>query len=274
MLARPMKRCCRVPYAQRVGKRTSYPPGAFSWVDLVTADAAASKAFYSDLFGWDVDDTGIGDGYTIFRLDGDAVGGLLEVSDATTASVAPPTWTSFVTVADADIAAKRAVQHGGKVRSEPNEMFESGRTAVLEDPHGALFAVWQPLTRIGAERVNDIGCLCINELATTDIDGARAFYQDLFGWTTEMVDTGPGGPTIVAVYNDGTLNANMSDSGGAPPHWRPYFAVESVLSALERVQVLGGTVAFGPIPIPNGSFAGVLDPQGALFGLFTGPVDP
>ncbi len=48
-------------------------------------------------------------------------------------------------------------------------MRDAGRVAVLKDPQGAVFAVWQPRTRIGAERVNDVGCLCMNELATTDV---------------------------------------------------------------------------------------------------------
>ena len=146
--------------------------------------------------------------------------------------------------------------------------------ATLADPQGATFAVWQPRQRIGAERVNDVGCLCMNELATTDIDAARSFYEALFGWTTDTVDTGPGGPTIVSVHNGPTLNANMSEAHGAPPHWRPYFTVESMDSSVARIRDLGGAVLFGPMPVPAGSFAVVADPQGAVFALFEGPVDP
>ena len=133
-----------------MGKRTSYPPGTFSWVDLAAIDAPASKVFYSGLFGWEMEDHDAGGGavYTTCRIDDDAVCGL----------------------------------------------FDVGRMAVLKDPQGAVLALWQPGTRIGAERVNDVGCLCMNELATSDLDVAGSFYGRLFGWTTESSGDAPDGP--------------------------------------------------------------------------------
>ena len=80
-----------------------------------------------------------------------------------------PNWTSYVTVADAGAAVARAKELGGRVVDDAFDVLDVGRMAVLEDPQGAVFAVWQPRARIGAERVNDIGCLCMNELATTDV---------------------------------------------------------------------------------------------------------
>jgi len=187
----------------------------------------------------------------------------------------PPNWTSYVTVADADATAGRVTELGGEVVRDAFDVMDLGRMAVLKDPQGAVFAVWQPGSRIGAERVNDVGCLCINELATSDMEAAGSFYADLFGWRTETVDTGPGGPAIMAAYNGGTLNANLSQvEGGAPPHWRPYFTVESVASALERIGELGGKTLAGPISLPEGGIAIALDPQGAVFALFEGRVDP
>ena len=187
-----------------MGKRTSYAPGTFSWVDLATTDAAAAKAFYTGLFGWETEDTDAGGGavYTLCRLDGDAVAGLYEMSAG-----APPNWLSYIT--------------------------------------------------------------------TDDADAARAFYEGAFGWTTDRVDTGPGGPLIVAARNGETLNASASEvAGGAPAHWRPYFTVESTEQALERVSELGGGTLFGPLPIPGGSLAIAHDPQGAVFALFEGETDP
>ncbi len=64
-----------------MGKRTSYAPGTFSWVDLATPDAAGAKSFYGGVFGWDLEDTDAGGGavYTMCRVDGDAVCGLYEL---------------------------------------------------------------------------------------------------------------------------------------------------------------------------------------------------
>jgi predicted enzyme related to lactoylglutathione lyase len=256
-----------------MGKRTSYPPGTFSWVDLGTTDAAAAKAFYAGMFGWEMEDNDAGGGivYTMCRLDGDAVAGLYEMQE----TGVPPNWLSYVTVADADAAVALVKELGGGALDDAFDVMDVGRMAVLRDPQGAVFAVWQPRSRIGAERVNDLGCLTINELTTTDLDAARSFYADAFGWTSEEVDTGPGGPEIVSVYNEGRLNATLSRAQeGEPPHWRPYFTVEVVETAVERVRELGGEALFGPVRLPDGGIAIVRDPQGAVFALFQGRVDP
>lgn len=180
-----------------------------------------------------------------------------------------------MTVADADATAARAAELGGTVIAEPFDVLDAGRMAVLGDLQGAVFAVWEPRGRIGAEHVNDIGCLCMNELATSDLDGARAFYEGLFGWRTEVADTGPDGPPMVFAYNGDTLNASFSaGQEGAPSHWRPYFTVASTEEAVARVRELGGTVEVEPLELPDGSIALVLDAHGALFGLFAGEVDP
>jgi predicted enzyme related to lactoylglutathione lyase len=157
----------------------------------------------------------------------------------------------------------------------PFDVPEAGRTAVVADPEGAALALWQPGARIGAERVNDVGCLTMNELPTADLDAAARFYGDLFGWTTEVVDTGPGGPPIRSVMNRGSLNATLSAlPPGAVSAWRPYFTVESLAAAVAQVGELGGGVVLPPLPIGDGSIAVVLDPQGAELGLFEGDVDP
>ena len=66
--------------------------------------------------------------------------------------------------------------------------------AVLQDPQGAVFAVWQARRQIGAELVNDPGSLTMNQLNAADLDGARDFYAGLFGWRTE---DGVGGPALL-----------------------------------------------------------------------------
>src|SRR3712207_7324026 len=53
---------------------------------------------------------------------------------------------------------------------------------LVRDPQGAAVAVFEPSGFIGAERVNDVGCLVMNELITTDLEAARGFYEPLFGW--------------------------------------------------------------------------------------------
>jgi predicted enzyme related to lactoylglutathione lyase len=258
-----------------MGKRATHAPGTFSWVDLATTDAAAAKAFYTGLFGWQTEDEDAGGGavYTICRLEGDAVSGLYEMTDDMRVTGMPPAWTSYVTVEDADAAVARAKELGGSAIDEAFDVLDAGRMAVLRDPQGAVFAVWQPRTRIGAERVNDVGCLCMNELVTTDVDGARAFYEGLFDWAVEAADAG-GAPTAF-VLNGGRINgAVFTLEDDAPAHWRACFTVESNEAALDRVRALGGTVLLEPLDIGHGTLAMARDPQGAFFTLFAGEIDP
>ena len=97
----------------------------------------------------------------------------------------PPHWLSYVTVASADGSAARAADLGGTVHAGP---FDVGarRMAVVADPTGAMLGLWEPRSSIGAELVNDPGCLTSNEL-TNDVDAASTFYEGLFGWTISQV---------------------------------------------------------------------------------------
>lgn len=241
-----------------MGARTSYAPGTFSWVDLTTPDAGAAKAFYGELFGWDAD------GSTTWRLDGDAVSGLARPST-------PSRWRNYVTVTDVAATVERAQALGGRATGVA-DVGDAGRTALVTDPDGAELALWEPRGRIGAERVNDVGFLCMNELVTAEIGAAREFYEGLFGWRTEIVDTGP---LVVFAYNGETLNAAFLEGpAGEPPYWRPCFTVASTEAAAERVRALGGTVLVEPEDNADGRVAVARDPHGARFSVFAGDVDP
>ena len=178
--------------------------------------------------------------YTVCRLSGDAVAGISEMAeDVSSATALPPSWLSYVSVDDADATAARVKQLGGQVVDDAFDVGNLGRMAVLEDPQGAVFAVWHPRTRIGAERVNDIGCLCMNELVSTDIGAARAFYERLFGWTTDISDATSRGPHMILRH--GNINAALyAAPESTSAHWRACFTVLSTEKAVEQVRQLGG----------------------------------
>jgi uncharacterized protein len=269
-----------------MGKRTSYEPGTFSWVELSTTDTEGAKRFYGDLFGWEADDLPIpedagGGVYTMLELNGERVAALYEqMKDQREAGV-PPNWLSYVTVADADAAAARAKEVGGAVHAGPFDVMTAGRMAVIADPTGAMFGVWEPRDSIGATLVNDPGSLTMNELSTNDVPRATEFYEGLFGWTIEALDT-QGGPPYWSIRHEGAaggLNGGMRElapeqrEAGVPPHWMPYFTATSVDGALSTAKDSGGSLVFGPIDIPAGRFAVLHDPQGAFFAVFEGEVD-
>jgi predicted enzyme related to lactoylglutathione lyase len=255
-----------------MGQRTSYEPGVFSWADLATTDADAAKAFYSDLFGWELDDLDLPGGgvYTMALVDGRRVGALGPVQQ----EGQPPAWNAYITVDDADASAAKAGELGGTIFAEPFDVMEAGRMAVIADPTGAVFCVWQPGDQIGAELVNGHGLLSLTQLNTSDIDKASAFYSGLFGWRIERTE----GTEIPywGIYVGDTLNAGMMQlppGQPAPPHWLVYFGHNDLDAAAEKISAAGGTVLVPRTPAPGGEFVVAQDAQGAVFGLFDGRFD-
>ena len=162
---------------------TSHAPGTFTWPELATSDQKAGVAFYRALFGWDVNEQPIGptEVYSMFQMRGKAVGaGCTQQPDEKKMGV-PPHWNSYVTVANVDETTKKAESLGAKVLAPPFDVMDAGRMAVLQDPTGAVFEVWQANRSIGAQILNEPGALCWTELTTSDTKAAEAFYTGLFG---------------------------------------------------------------------------------------------
>src|SRR5438132_1030391 len=162
----------------------------FGWVDLSSSDPAAARAFYSKLFGWDaevIDDPAAG-GYGMFKLGGKEVGGVGPLQNPQQ----PTAWTAYVLVADADAAATKAKAAGGTVLAEPFDVLEEGRMAILADPGGAVFGLWQPKKHTGWEVERVPNSVCWVENDSRNIDAARRFYTDVFGWVAK--DSGLPGP--------------------------------------------------------------------------------
>ncbi|MBA3422261.1 MAG: VOC family protein [Thermoleophilaceae bacterium] len=257
-----------------MGERTSYPPGTFSWVDLATTDAAAAKAFYGGLFGWEGEDMPAGDAgtYTMLRKVGREVAGLYELEAQMREQGIPPHWTSYVTVADVDASATRAEELGGTVLAGPFDVMEAGRMASVRDPQGAVIALWQAGRHPGAGLVNEPGALCWNDLMTPDPRASQSFYAELFGWRIE--ETPGSGGYYWSIHNGDSANGGLLPLDGVPPAWNTYFATDDLDAAIATVTDAGGDVLMPPREVPAGRFGAVRDPQGAAFSLFEGQLDP
>ena len=254
-----------------MGEREQYAQGAFSWTDLNTTETGAATDFYRALFGWATHSEPIPGGgeYTMAAIDGRRVAGL---------SAAPPgqhpAWVSYVTVDDADAMTARASGLGASIMAGPFDVMEAGRMGLLQDPTGAVFALWQAGESIGAELVNAPGALTLNQLNTRDPERATAFYSELFGWRIEAT-SGTDTP-YWGIYNGEQLNGGMMqlpDEAPAPSHWLVYFGSDDLDGAAQRIDSAGGGVMVPRTAVPGGEILVAQDPQGAVFGLVAGRYD-
>ena len=258
-----------------MGKRESYAPGTFCWVDLATTDAEGAKTFYCELFGWEADDMPAGEGmtYAMLRVGDDYVGGLYEMDAGQREAGEAPFWLSYVSVEDADAGAARARELGGTVHGGAFDVLDAGRMALVEDPTGARLALWEPKRHAGAGRVNDPGCLTWNDLQTPDPSPAVDFYAALLGWEMEPIEK-DGKLVYVTIKNAGSSNGGiMPSNNGGPPYWLAYFTVPSTEDAIAKARELGGEVLAGPMDIGEGRISFLRDPQGAAFAVYEGETD-
>ena len=251
---------------------TTHAPGTFCWFELGTTDAEAAKTFYTPLFGWTDDEMSTEMGpYVLLKKDDKEIGALYGLTDEQQAKGVPPHWLSYVAVEDVDATIARAQEFGGEVLMGPHDVYDHGRMAMLKDPTGAPFAVWQARKHPGAELVGAPGSVCWNELATRDAEAAGTFYTELFGWkrVEQEMDMG-----IYTTFmrdekrSAGGMMEMTEEWGDAPPHWMAYFAVDDCDATAEQVEAVGGTVCVPPTDIPDvGRFAVIDDPQGAGFSI-------
>ncbi|MEA3278619.1 MAG: VOC family protein [Pseudomonadota bacterium] len=249
-------------------KQTSHAPGTFCWVDLATSDADGAKAFYTQLFGWTSEDmpTDQGVPYTMLRKGGEQVCAMFplgpDMGDV-------PRWQSYITVTDANAAVESAEALGGRVLMPPMDVMQAGRLAMIEDPVGAVFGLWQAGEHAGSDLRNEPGALCWNELQTSDRAVAGRFYAGLFGWSTNASQSIMEGKYDIFASEGKEVGGMLQiepDWGEVPPNWSVYFGVEDCDAAIAEATHLGGKPLFPAMEVENvGRFAFLQDPQGSVF---------
>jgi len=245
--------------------------GEFCWIDLSTPDPDKAKPFYQKIFGWEYKDDPIPKGgvYTLISVQGKAAGGLYKISPEQEKQNVPPHWLNYVKVENTDQIVSKAKELGAKIVLDPLDVMDAGRMAVIADPTGAHFAVWQSKNQPGVQIWNGAhGSFCWSELMTRDIDAGGSFYSNLLGWSPKVMDMASGPYTM---FNLGEKPAAgmfeiKKEMGEIPPHWAVYFAVENYDKAASTIQSEGGKLLMDPIEAPGvGKFVTALDPTGAAF---------
>jgi predicted enzyme related to lactoylglutathione lyase len=247
-----------------------HAPGSFCWIELGTTNQNAAKQFYQPLFGWTSNDFPMGPGefYTMFQIDGRDAAAAYTLNAEMRGRGVPPHWMPYIAVTSADEIAAKASQGGGTVIAEPFDVVDFGRMAVIQDPTGAVFSVWQPKTHKGTRITAVPGTICWADLSTPDPARAGEFYKGLFDW--ELMT---GKDDYLHIKNGEAFIGGIPPAAhrdpNVPPHWMTYFTVEDCDASTARAKASGANVYVGPMTIEKvGRMAVVADPQGAVFAFF------
>jgi hypothetical protein len=238
------------------------------WIDLMCADTAAAGAFYAGIFGWDVavnPDPQYG-GYAMATLDGKDVAGIGPKQSPD----APAAWSLYLGVSDGDAAVTHIQAAGGTVVAPPFAVGDQGRMAVFTDNVGAFISTWEPAAMPGFH-TGGPGTLAWVELNARGLDRAVAFYEAAFGWKTHTSAMPDGSAYVEFKVGDDSVAGAVEMSAMAPAempsYWLAYFGVEDVDAAFASALALGAHEMVPPTDMPDGRFAILSDPEGAVFGL-------
>lgn len=246
-----------------MGTPTKTAIGRFTWHDLSSTDVDTSKRFYAELLGWKVETWKPGEmDYPMISANGTYHGGFGEAQDG-----APSHWIGHVAVEDVDASAERAKAVGGTVVSDPMDIPGVGRFAIIRDPQGAFVSAYQSE---GGDPQLPEGVFIWDDLLTTDVEDAKRFYAELFGWNASDYEMGAGSDAYTVFQTGETSVAGCMKprEQGIPAHWYPYLATDDVDATVAKAKELGAQVYLEPTSMETvGRFAVLGDPSGATFGL-------
>jgi predicted enzyme related to lactoylglutathione lyase len=245
--------------------------GRFVWFEVMTRDLEKTKAFYSEIAGWKFAPFGGESTYELMSAGEKQVGAVMPVGPGE-----QPRWLGYIATDDVDGTTQRTQKMRGKVITPPKDIPDVGRYAVLTDPQGAELGLYDSKHNGSAPDPMALGQIGWNELNTTDWKSAWQFYSELFGWkeVSSMPMGGDLGDYFIFGPNPKDMFGGMSNAAKGMPkpaaHWLHYVNVQSADETAKRIVQIQGTVMNGPMDVPGGGrIAQCIDPQGAVFGIFS-----
>jgi predicted enzyme related to lactoylglutathione lyase len=246
---------------------TNQPLGTPTWIDLGVPDLDRALAFYGALFGWEFD---IGPEeygrYTMCLLRGRRAAAIA----AQAALSSTVFWNVYLATHDCDDTAERARQAGAELLMEPTDVMDDGRMAIVRDPVGAQFGLWQGRAHPGAGVVNEPGALVRNDLVTPEPGPAREFYAAVFDFTLEGNPDMPAADFTFLRRPDGHEVGGIMGAPGGTSAWSTTFEVAGTDEAVRRALDNGGS-SDGAKDFLYGRLATITDPFGAMFSIITRP---
>ncbi|WP_203962029.1 VOC family protein [Actinocatenispora thailandica] len=247
--------------------RTTPPNGAPCWLDLSTTDEAASRRFYTGLFGWHANEpVAEFGGYSTFDRNGAPVAGLMPAQGD---NAGHDGWGIYLAAEDAAATLDAAASNGGTVASPAMRVAELGTMGLVTDPDGALIGVWQPEQHQGFVEYAVDGAPGWFELHTDRYQDVLDFYRTVFGWDTATESDTPQF-RYTTMRNGEEQLAGVMDGSGMPDAdkgWSVYFAADDVDATGARAVELGARLVRPAEDTPYGRLAVLDDPNGARFKL-------
>lgn len=244
--------------------------GKFVWADLFVEDDKKARQFYSELLGWTWRTIGSGaHAYHLAENDGVPIAGLVQ-RDRQKGEIAGGIWISYVSVPDAQAAAKRIVSLGGKTLVPVLQVNGRGDFAICADPAGALFGIVRSDGGDPPDYQSRMGDWIWIQLATKDASQAAQFYTAVASYDlTERSDTDAVDNLVLTAGGYARAGVNqVTDERRAV--WIPFVRVRDAAGATERALALGAELILPPRDdVLGGDLAVIADPTGAVFGLMT-----
>lgn len=244
------------------------------WYELMAKDPLAARRFYAEVVGWQIDaelPTGATMDYRMINAADGPIGGVFRLTDEMCRQGASPCWMMYLGVDDVDACVAAIQSAGGAVLLPAFDIANVGRIAMVADPQGAAFYVMrgdsdEPSRACDPERA---GHGMWHELHASDGAQATEFYVAQFGWAkSRAMDMGEMGVYQLFSVDGRDLGGIMSDREFPRPAWLPYFRVDGIAQAAQRIVQAGGRVLSGPMEVPGGDWiVNGVDPEGALFAL-------
>ena len=246
---------------------TNQPLGTPTWIDLGVPDLDRALAFYGSVFGWEFhvvpEDPSR---YTMCLLRGRRVAAIYAAQEPDAGCF----WNVYLATPECDRTAERAREAGGTLLVEPTDVTDQGRMAVVRDPVGAQFGLWEGRAHVGAQVVNEPGALVRNDLVTPDPGPAREFYATVFGFTLDGNPDMPQADFTFLRRPDGHEVGGIMNAPGSSSAWSTTFEVDGTDEAVRRALDAGGS-SDGAKDFLYGRLATITDPFGAEFSIITRP---
>ena len=239
-------------------------PGQFVWHDLVSPNPKLSMEFYKNVFGWRFKTLGSEDtAYHVIYSNGKAIGGISKLAPE---NGTVGEWIGSISVANVSDAVEYNKNNGGKTIFKAMNVKGRGRTALVQDPQGAIVSFINSKSGDPAIEINNVWLW--NELWTNDMEASLNYYKGLIPYQVENVQQAK--DTYYAFTNGGKklsgIMANPVDK--MRTSWMPYIKVSNINAVVDKARNSGASIISEPNDnVRNGTLAVIQDPIGAKFAL-------